>query len=118
MSAFIKNENLGMSIDDPKWKFSYPEEMKKLVELIKPYGVLNIDYHLLEKAWYIFSEGYSAQFLTVTEEYIPFFVDFLSEQDETYLRICDYYGELRPQSEWYDSFYDDLMEALEEDERK
>ena len=74
-------------------KFTYPEEMKKLVEKLKDRNIkLNVDLITLEKLWYVFSEKYCASFLIVDDETVSDFVYWAKNVDCEFAQKCDYYG--------------------------
>lgn len=53
-------------LEDRESNFTYPKEMTALIGLLESEkAVLNIDYMVLEKLWYAFSETMCASFLQV-----------------------------------------------------
>lgn len=53
-------------LEDRESNFTYPKEMTTLIGLLESEkAVLNIDYMVLEKLWYAFSETMRASFLQV-----------------------------------------------------
>ena len=62
-------------------KFEYPDEMKKLIDLLEADGIkINCDFKTLEKLWFAYSETWSAYFLTVGN----------NDKDDTYPRFLEW----------------------------
>lgn len=62
-------------------KFEFPDEMKKLVELLEADKIkINCDLMTLEKLWFAFSETWAAHFLTVSN----------TDENDTYPRFLEW----------------------------
>lgn len=108
MTAIKKTDNTKTTkpvIDFEHFKFVYPEEMEKLIYFLHDKVVLNCDYHILEKMWYVYSHRCCADFLTVNKCFIDEFVDELCNIPLVKARICDYEGFIDKEHPFVDEFY-------------
>lgn len=87
-------------------KFTYPEEMKTIIDYIEKSGKCNLDYKNLEKAWYVFSEIYDATFLTPDDQFLHDFGEWLTDYDVEEIRRMNYYGYMEdtPYEPWKEDF--------------
>jgi len=86
MKVFIPNEG--------NFKFTYPDEMEKIIKFVEDRGTLNVKYPTLEKLWYAFSETWCAEFLIPDEATMSSFIDWMNDLEVDDALKMNYYGEI------------------------
>ena len=79
---------------DENFKYTYPEEMAKIIKYIEDRGTLNVKYPTLEKLWYAFSETRCAAFLIADDATIDEFLDWIHDLEVEDALKMDYYGDI------------------------
>lgn len=88
-----------------KSDFTYPEDMMTLIRFLESEkAVLNIDYMVLEKLWYAFSETMCASFLQVDKNTYADFKEWVSNISCDEADKMDYDGRIHenPYRPWED----------------
>ena len=61
--------------------FDYPDEMNRILNYLNEHGTVFVKPLTIEKLYYEFSEGYSARWMSVDENALEEFSNWLNEYD-------------------------------------